>query len=87
MTCEVGEACCRKDRETATFDFVSARGAENEGVRGRVFSDWEKVSTEGPLAQGTSFLGRVMELDVERRPNCFEEGQTSGASKDPLEVG
>ncbi|KAL6318438.1 hypothetical protein AAG906_041204 [Vitis piasezkii] len=25
VTCEVGEACCRKDREAATFDFVSAR--------------------------------------------------------------
>ena len=24
---------------------------------------------------------------MERRPNCSEEGQTSGASKDPLEVG
>ncbi|RVW94433.1 hypothetical protein CK203_035701 [Vitis vinifera] len=58
VTCEVGEACCRKDRETATFDFVSARGAENEGVRGRVFYDWEKVSTEGPLAQGPTLVGR-----------------------------
>ena len=28
MTCKVGEACSKKDREVATFDFVSARGAE-----------------------------------------------------------
>ena len=50
MTCEAGEACCRKDREVATFDFVSARGADDEGVRGRVSFDWEEVSAEGPLA-------------------------------------
>ena len=74
MTCEAGEACCRKDREVATFDFVSARGADDEGVRGRVSFDWEEVSAEGPLAQGSSFLGWVMELDKERRPNCAEEG-------------
>ena len=87
MTCKVGEACCRKDREVVTFDFVSARGAKNERFRGRMSSNWEEVSVEGPLAQGSSFLGWVMELDVERRPNCFEEGQISSASKDPLEVG
>ena len=87
VTCEVGEACCRKDKEVVTFDSVSARGAKDEGVKGRVSSNWEEVSVEGPLAQGSSFLGQVMELDVERRPNCSEEGQTSGASKDPLEVG
>ena len=81
MTCEVGEACCRKDRETATFDFVSARGAENEGVRGRVFYDWEKVSTEGPLAQGSSFLGRVMELDVERRPTVLRRAKLAALQK------
>ena len=39
VTCKVGEACCRKDREAATFDFVSTRGADNEAVRGRVYSD------------------------------------------------
>ena len=50
MTCEAGEACCRKDREVATFDFVSARGADDEGVRGRVSFDWEEVSDEGHVA-------------------------------------
>ena len=39
MTCKVGEACCRKDKEAATFDFVSTRRADNEAVRGRVYSD------------------------------------------------
>ena len=87
VSCEVEEACRKKDKEATTFDFVSARGAEDERVKGRVSSNWEEVSVDGPLAQGSSFLGWVMELDVERRPNCAEEGQTSGASKDPLEVG
>ncbi|RVW89588.1 hypothetical protein CK203_036425 [Vitis vinifera] len=41
----------RKDREVVTFDFVSARGAKNERVRGRMSSNWEEVSVEGPLAQ------------------------------------
>ena len=44
MTCEVGEACCKKDREVVTFDFMSARGAEDERVKGRVSSNWEEVS-------------------------------------------
>ena len=57
MTCKVGEACCRKDRKAATFDFVSTRGADNETVRGRVYSDWDEISAEGPLSQGSSFLG------------------------------
>ena len=50
VSCEVEEACRKKDKEATTFDFVSARGAEDEGVKGRVSSDWEEVSTEGPLA-------------------------------------
>ena len=50
MTCKVGEACCKKDREVATFDFVSARGAEDEEIRGRVYSVWEEVSDEGHVA-------------------------------------
>ena len=39
VACIIGEAYCRKDREAATFDFVSTRGADNEAVRGRVYSD------------------------------------------------
>ena len=82
---EVGEACCSKDREVAISDFVSARGAEDEVTSGKVHSDWEKVSNDGPIAQGFRILGRVMELDVVRRPN--KEGQASAALKDLLEVG
>ena len=81
MTCEVGEACCRKDREVVTFDFVSARGAKNERVRGRMSSNWEEVSIEGPLAQGSTFLGRVMELDVERRPTVLRRAKLAALQK------
>ena len=81
MTCEVGEACCKKDREVVTFDFVSARGAEDERVKGRVSSNWEEVSVEGPLAQGSSFLGRVMELDVERRPTVLRRAKLAALQK------
>ena len=45
------------------------RGAEDEVTSGMVHSDWEKVSNVGPVAQGFRNLGRVMKLDVVRRPN------------------
>ena len=32
-------------------------------------------------------MGQVMEFEVDRRPSCFEVGQTSGASKGPWKVG
>ena len=50
-------------------------------------SIWDGASTERPLAQGKSIVGRVMEFEVERRPNCFEVCQTSGASKGSWKVG
>ena len=50
-------------------------------------SIWEGASAERPLAQGKSIVGRVMEFEVERRPNCFEVCQTSGASKGSWKVG
>lgn len=38
MSCESGEAYCRKDRKTVFSDAVSARGVETKMVRGRLLS-------------------------------------------------
>ena len=34
VSCEVGEGNCKKDRETALSDFVSAKGAKDEVTKG-----------------------------------------------------
>ena len=69
VSCEIGETCYSKDKEADISNFVLVRGAEDEVTSGMVHSDWEKVSNVGPVAQGFRNLGRVMKLDVVRRPN------------------
>ncbi|RVW73596.1 hypothetical protein CK203_056989 [Vitis vinifera] len=62
-----------QDREVVTFDFVSARGAEDERVKGRVSSNWEEVSVEG------AFSPRGLQ-DVDcRRPNGDDFGIQMGS--------
>ena len=85
VSCEVGESDCRKERKVELLALVSARGAEVNVTRGSMQSVWEEIPNIGPITQGSSSLGRVREMVLERRPN--EEGQVSVILKDSLEVG